>query len=194
MGAKNRAANKSQFAPKTSKNNTQKLKRSLIKRFCSFIYCLFALAAASATIWIAVDPRVYVYPSINLDPANPIFTPFIVRNEGYLAIRDVKFRSSINKLNLAFGGPTVIAEEPFDNSFSDPKQVSRIIAPREEASELLPFSNMEHNNFENADIAVRLSYRPFRFCPFYVKEELHRFELRTAKDGERYWFPQPINK
>jgi hypothetical protein len=196
MGAKKRATNKQQSALKTSKNNTQKLKKPLIKRFCSFIYCLFALVATFATIWIVVNPRVYVYPSINLDSANPVFTPFIVRNEGYLAIRDVKFYSSMKEIKLASGGPTVIAMVPFDNSFSDPKQVSRIIAPGEEASELLPFSNMEHNNFENADIAVRLSFRPFKLWPFslYIRKELHRFELRTAKDGQRYWFPQPINK
>ena len=74
--------------------------------------------------------------------------------------------------------------------------MSRIIAPGEEASALLPFSNMEHNNFESADIAVRLSFRPYKFWPFslYPKKELHRFELRTAKDGQRHWFPQPINK
>lgn len=84
----------------------------------------------------------------------------------------------------------------YENRFSDPKQVSRIILPGEEASELLPLSNMKNNQFERADIAVRLSFRPIGLWPFslYVKEELHRFELKTAKDGQRYWFPQPINK
>ena len=159
-----------------------------------YIYGAFAIGATFATIWIAVNPRVYVYPSVNLDPTNPVFTPFVVRNEGYLAIRDVKFECSLKHLKLASGGPDVIAEEDYNNRFSDPKQVSRVILPGEEASELLPLSNMENNQFENADIAVRLSFRPIRFWPSYKKEELHRFELKTAKDGQRYWFPQPINK
>lgn len=195
MGTKKRATDKQQSAPEASKNNTQKLKRPLIKRFCSFVYCLFALVAAFATIFIALNPRVYVYPSINLDPANPVFTPFVVRNEGYLAIRDVKFSSSMKDITFP-GGIRAIAQVPYDNIFSDPKQVSRVIAPGEEASELLPFSGMENNQFENADIAVRLSFRPFRWWPFslYVKEELHRFELKTGRDGQRHWFPQPINK
>jgi len=135
--------------------------------------------AVFATIWIAFNPRVYVYPSINLDPANPAFTLFVVRNEGYLAIRDVEFSCSMKCLKFP-GEIYVIAQKKYDNVFSDPKQVSRLIAPGEEASELLPFSCMEHNKFENVDITVNLSFRPFRFWPFslYVHKEKHRFETR----------------
>ncbi len=181
---------------KSSKNDTQKLKKPFIKRFCTFIYCFFALMATAATIFISINPRVYVYPSISLDPNNPAYTVFIVRNEGYLAISDVKFSSSLKHIKYASGVPYVIADKPYDNRFSDPKQVSRVIVPGEEASEILTFSGMENNQFENADIAVRLSFRPFRLWPFslYVKEELHRFELKTTRDGQRYWFPQPIHK
>lgn len=48
-----------------------------------------------------VTARVSVYPSVSLDPANPVFTVFVIRNDGYLAIRDVKVSCSMKYLKLA---------------------------------------------------------------------------------------------
>ncbi|HUT29326.1 MAG TPA: hypothetical protein VMX13_06010 [Sedimentisphaerales bacterium] len=120
---------------------------------------------------------------------------FVVRNEGYLAIRDVKFECSIGDLTLP-DGTQVKAEVPYDNRFFDPNQVARVIDPGEEWAELLPLSGMKNNRFEKADIAVTLLFRPFRFWPFslYVHKEKHRFETRQGKDGQWHWFPQPIKK
>ena len=120
---------------------------------------------------------------------------FVVRNEGYLAIRDVEFKCSIRYIKYpGLGGTQIIGSEDYENEFFDPKQVARVIAPGEEASSLLPLSGMKHNQFEKADIAVRLLFRPYKWWPFHVHEELHRFEIRTGKDGQQHWFPQPINK
>lgn len=179
--------------PKESKDNAQRPKRRLVKKAFSSFWIAYGALAAFATIWIAVTPRVYVYTSVALDPANPMFTMFVVRNEGYLAIRDVEFKCSIDSLTRP-DGTQVKAEVPYDNSFSDPQQVAPVIAPGEEASELLPLSGMKHNQFGKADIAVRILFRPYKLWPFYVREELHRFETRQGKDGQWHWFPQPINK
>ena len=179
------------------RNKPSKHKQSTIRKIFLFIWNAYAALAVFATIWIAVNPRVYVYTSINLDPTNPVFTPFVVRNEGYLTIRNVKFSCSIKYIK--YPGPKgtqVIGLGDYENKFYDPKQVAREIAPGEEASELLPLSGVEHNQFEKADIAVRLSFHPFRLWPFslWEREELHRFELKTGKNGQSHWFPQPINK
>ena len=196
LGTRKKATVKRRSAPKTpkaSEDDAQRPKRQLVKKALWYFWIAYGALAAFATIWIAVTPRVYVYTSVALDPANPVFTMFVVRNEGYLAIRDVEFKCSIDSLTLP-GGIQVKAEVAFDNTFSDSKQVAHVIAPGEEASKLLPLSKLEHNQFEKADIAVKLLFRPYKWRPFYVHEELHRFELRTAKDGQRHWFPQPINK
>ena len=121
-----------------------------------------------------------------------MFTPFIVRNEGYFAIRDVRFSCAVKYLESP-GGTLIFGLGEYENRFGNPKQVSRIIDRGEEASELLPFSEMEHNEFRNADIAIRLEYRPFRLWPWYEREELHRFEVKR-RGSYWYWFPQPINK
>ena len=164
-----------------------------MRKIFLFVWNTYAALAVFATIWIAVHPRIFVYPSVSLDPVNPMFTMFVVRNEGYLAIRDVKFECSIDYLTRP-DGTQVKAEVPYDNRFFDPNQVARVINRGEEWSALLPFSGMKNNRFEKADIAVKLSYRPYKWRPSCVHKELHRFETRQGKDGQWHWFPQPINK
>jgi len=123
-----------------------------------------------------------------------MFTFFVVRNEGYLTIRDVSFSCAIKYLKVADGGPLIVAAEDYENRFSDPRQVSGAIVPGEEASELLPLSGMQNNRFANADIAIRLEYKPGIWLPFRKREELHRFVLKKGKDGQWHWLPQPIRK
>jgi hypothetical protein len=150
---------------------------------------IFALLGLFLSIWIPVWPRVYVHPLESLDPNNPMFAPFVVRNEGYLAIRDVKFSCKINYLARP-GGPLVIGMG--ENRFSDPTQVSTIIAPGREVTELLPLLGMEHNQWPNADIEVRLEFKPWQLLP-YERKEMHRFVV--MKKGDRWlWCPQPVNK
>jgi len=194
---KNAAIKRSPVPPASEGTKDQGVKprrslvKSLLRKVRSFAWDGLAFLGAFCTIWIAVWPHVYVYPSIDLDPNNPMFTPFVVRNEGYLAIRDVKFSCAVKYLTRP-GGPTVLALGEYENSFSDPKQVSRVIAPGEEASELLPLSGMKDNQWQNADIAVRLRFRPWRWLPYEWKE-LHRFEVKRKGDCW-HWLPQPINK
>lgn len=178
--------------PKASKDKTQGLKRSRVRRVLSIILAVLGVWGVYLTTWVVATPRVFVYPSISLDPANPMFTMFVVRNEGYLAIRDVKFECSIDSLTLS-DGTQVKAEVPYDNRFFDPNQVARVIDPGEEWSELLPLSGLEHNQFKSADLAVVVSFRPFKWLPWRQKRK-HRFETRVGKDGQWHWFPQPINK
>lgn len=139
-----------------------------------------------------VTPRVFVYPSVSLDPANPAFTVFVIRNDGYMAIRDVKVSCSMKYLQLP-GDIHVVGLGDYSNRFSDPKQVARVIAPGEEYSVLLPLSGMEHNQIEGADIAVVLSFQPVRWVPWH-RERLHRFVVSTGADGQRHWLHQPIRR
>lgn len=184
---------KSESAKKKTVTVKWHLGSTTIRRILLIVWNAIAAVSVLVTIWVAVTPRVFVHPTIPLDPSNPLFTPFVVRNEGYLAIRDVKFSCSMKYLKFASGGPLAIGIGDYTNRFSDPKQVARVIAAGEEYSELLPLSGLEHNQIENADIAIVLSFRPIRWLP-WRRERLHRFVVTQSKDGQRYWLPQPINK
>lgn len=175
--------------PKMSKGNRSP---SRIRRFLSLILQIIGLCGAFIAIWIAVTPRVFVYPRISLDPNNPLDTFFAVRNEGHLKIRDVKVECSMKYLEFP-GDIKVIGLGEYTNRFTDPKQVASVIVPGEEFSVLLPLSELEHNKIGNADVALVLSFLPIRWIP-WRSESLYRFVSIQGKNGQWYWLQQPINK
>jgi hypothetical protein len=172
--------------PKTNKTDARPSK---IRRIVSLVLQALGIWGVFITIWVAFTPRVFVYPRVSLDPNNPVFTYFAVRNEGYLSVRDVTVSCSAKYLILP-GGTTVIGLGDYTNRFSDPKQVARVIAPGVEYSVLLPLSGLEHNKFENMDIAIVLSFRPIRW--WWPRETLHRFVSTQGENGEWHWLQQPI--
>ena len=176
----------------TIKDDVQGSKKKFVKKPFSVMNIL-AVWGVLITTWIAFTPRLYVYPSASIDPSNPVFTFFVVRNNRHLAICDVKQSASMKYLKLP-GDILVVGLGDYTNRFSDPKQVANLIYPGEEYSFLLPFSNLEHNQIENADIAIVLSFRRFRWLPWWRKESLHRFISIKGKDGQWHWLPQPIKK
>ena len=179
-----------------AKDEGVKPKRSRIRSCLKWTVWLawngLALVAAIAGIYTVIWPHVYVSPSVRLDPNNPTFTCFTVHRQGYLPIRNVKLSGAMNRLQRP-DGTLILAQVPFENDFAIPTQVSYEIASGEEASELLPFSQMGHNRFVRADIAVRLEYK-LVWRPFHERKELHRFVLVRGKDGQWHWLPQPIKK
>lgn len=141
--------------------------------------------------WVTLVPRVFVDSLVNLDPNNPANIPFVVQNNGYLSIHDVKFTCSMKSLTFP-GGIRAIAQVPYDNCFSGPKQVSHMIAPGERSTEFLPFLYMEHNKIEESDIAIVLTFKPIKWLPWRCKT-MHRF-ISYQENGQWHWSPQPIDK
>ncbi len=178
--------------PGSHKDNAFQSRGSPIKiLFLIFVNAL-AIWGVVLSTWVVFNPRVFVDPAVSLDPKNPAFTPFVVHNQGYLAIHDVKFSCSMKYLKLP-DGTTVIGLGDYTNRFSNPKHVANVIAPGERYSELLPFTGMEHNTFENADIAIVLTFKPIKWSP-WTCETLHRFVATQGKDRQWHWLPEPINK
>lgn len=179
--------------PKMGKINAPASRSSRGRRIFSLVIKAIAICAAVVTIWVAFAPRVCVYSRAALDPNNPVFTYFAVRNEGYLAaMRDVTIWSSIKELRMS-DGTRVIGLGDFTNKFSDPKHVARVIAPGEEYSILLPLSGLIHHKIDDLDIAVVVLFRPIRWWPWKC-EKKYRFVTTPGKDGRRYWVQKPIDQ
>lgn len=162
-----------QRSPRSPKEKASRLKRSRVKIILTITVNILAVWGVVLSIWVVFNPRIFVQPSVALDPKNPSFTPFVVHNQGYLAIHNVKFSCSMKYLKLP-GDITVIGLGNYTNRFSNPKHIANVIAPGEQYSELLPFSGMEHNKSENADIAIVLIFKPIKWLP-WTSETLHRF-------------------
>ena len=178
--------------PKSSKSDASKSRRSRARVLLSIAGKILAVWGVALTTWVVFYPRLFVEPATPLDPNNPAYTPFVVHNQGYLAIHDVKFSCSMKYLKLP-GDILVVGLGDYTNRFSDPKQAASVIAAGEKYSELLPLTGMEHNKIENADIAIVLSFKPIRWLP-WRRKSLYRFVATQGKDRQWHWLPQPINK
>jgi len=178
--------------PKSSKIDASGSRRTRAMMILSIALKILAVWGVVLSMWVVFNPRVFVRSSgVALDPNNPAFTPFVVQNLGHLAIYNVTVKCSVKYLKLP-GDIHVVGLGNYTNRFSDPKHVASVIAPGEEYTILLPLTGLEHNRIENADIAIVLSFKP-RWLP-WQRETLHRFVATQSKDGQWYWFQQPINK
>ena len=178
--------------PKSSKIDASGLRRKRVMIVLSIALKILAVWGVVLSMWVVFNPRVFVRSSgVALDPNNPAFTPFVVQNLGYLAIYNVAVKCSVKYLKLP-GDIHVVGLGDYTNRFSDPKHVASIIAPGEQYTILLSLTGLEHNKIENADVAVVLSFKP-KWLP-WRRETLHRFVTTQSKDGQWYWFQQPINE
>ena len=178
--------------PNVIKINSTKSRGKLNKMVIFIILNVLAVWGVVLTTWVVFNPRVFVLSTgVALDPNNPAFSPFVVQNQGYLAIYDVNVSCSVKHLKLP-GDIHVVGLGDYSNRFSDPKQVASVIAPGEQYTILLPLTGMKHNKIENADIAIVLSFKPQ--CLPCRRKTLHRFISTQSKDGQWHWFQQPINK
>ena len=158
-----------------------------------FFIVLIGTVAAVIAIWLYVKPRVFVHTGVPITPSNPVNTPFVIRNDGHLAIRDVECSNSMKELVENDMDVTIIGLGDYSNRFSDPQQVARVIYPGKEYSIQLAFSKLKHHQFGKMDIAIVISFRPIKWLS-WNKESLHRFVTRLGEDGQWYWQPMPINK
>jgi hypothetical protein len=153
---------------------------------------LIGTVAAVIGIWLFVKPRVSVHIGDPKTPSNPVLTPFVIRNGGYLAIRDVKCSNSIIELVEDDKDVTIIGPEDHSDRFSDIQDVAPVMAPGEDYSIQLALSKLKHHEFGRMDILIVISFRPIRWLS-WRKESWHRFETR-GEDGQWHWQPLPIKK
>jgi len=177
------------------KRSGQKKKTTVkrLRRVMTLIVALIGTVAAAIGIWSYVKPRVSVHTGVPLTPSNPVSTPFVIRNDGQLSIRDVKCSNSMKELVENDMGVTIIGLGDYSNRFSDLQQVARVIYPGEEYSIQLYFSKLKHHQFGKMDIAIVISFRPIKWLSWH-KESLHRFVTRLGEDGQWHWQPMPIKK
>ncbi len=156
------------------------------------VLAVLAVWGVLVTTCVAVTPRVFVYPSVALDPANPVFTPFVVRNQGYLSIYDVKVSCAIKDIEFDTGmhftgGPD------YKSRLQGSRHVASVIRAGEDYAEFLPLTGLKLSPIKNGDIAIVVTFRPIKWLPCR-RQRLHRFVVQAGKDGQRHWLPQPVDK
>lgn len=159
----------------------------------AIIVTLIGVFGAVFGIWSIVKPRISVHTGDPHNPSKPVLTPFVIRNGGYLKIRDVKCSNSIIELVENDKNVTIIGPEDHSDRFSDIQDVAPVMAPGEPYSIQLALSKLKHHQFGRMDIVIVISFRPHKWWP-WRHESLHRFETREGEDGKWHWQPLPIKK
>ena len=174
-----------------AKRRVEQNKKTTVKRLLSYISVATLLAIIG--IWFTAKPRVSVHTGVALDPNNPVFTTFVIRNDGHLAIRDVKISNSINWAVETDMNILIIGPGDYSDSFTIKEHFAPVIDPGEENSIELYFSKLKHHQFGNMDIAFKISFRPHKWWPWRHKM-MRRFVSKKRTDGQWHWFPLPIKK
>ena len=134
----------------------------------------------------AVWPRISVYPGESLDPNIPFATPFLIKNDGYLPIRDVHYSLTPRdvKVVVSGGGIGTLKGKSDKVFFIDPsaKEIPILESNRTTAI-FAPF--LKNVTVRGADIYINLTYKPY-FVP-YTFSEKHRFITSMKKTGEYVW-------
>ena len=141
-----------------------------------------------------IKPRVSVRTGVALNPSNPVFTTFVIRNDGqHLAFHDVKVSNAIVKAEETEKNVQIIGPGDYSDTFTIKEQFAPVIYPEQEISIEIYFSKLKYNQFGNMAIVFKISFRPHKWWPRRHKM-LRRFVSKKRTDGQWYWFPMPIKK
>jgi len=188
---KRRAIKRKSKSSSSKGTKTEKVSRSkkwAPKKIISMLLGVIGVVSGIFGIWIVLAPKVSVQPGVALDPNKPAFTTFTIHNQGYVPVYNVKLANSVRYLGYP-GNTHVIGVGDYTNRFSNPKHIASKLSRDEQYSELLALSGLKNNNFQNADIAIVLTYKWL-----WQRQSLHRFVSKQGKDGQWHWLPQPIEK
>lgn len=168
--------------------------RRFIRRSGSALALLITIVSVPSAVLIFF-PRFSVSPGQSLDNSNPFATPFLIGNDGYLPLYEVKMLrlgdelefevSDVNKLKLPPPGTALDSTTVYYTPRLDPSEHAAVMCKH-------PVPNAGMGKLSAAAIRIRLSYRVYPFS--YRKQTSFRFVAEHAADGSIQWFPRPVPK
>lgn len=126
-----------------------------------------------------VYPRISVYPGESLDPHNPLKTPFIIKNDGYLPVRDIKYSLFLKDVHLKPG--------IYFKDLILKKASSQIPILRPNRSSIISIKHhlATPKSVKSAEIYIDLSYKPY-LIPYMFTEHI-RFKTEMDTSGKYLW-------
>lgn len=130
-------------------------------------------------ILFVIYPRFSVSPGTPLDMNNPFKTPFMVKNDGYLPMFNVKYALTAEKMALTNG-------TTFTNCGSTGNTIEKLNINKSSAFFIDRVFSMPPNLVKSAVIFISVTYRPF-LVPFTFTENV-RFKTEINAKKEYVWF------
>ena len=129
-------------------------------------------------------PKIFISPSIILDPKNPFATPFILKNEGVFSI--YKISTEVNILKVTDSRNNQLMNNLLVSSINN----SNKLEPGKETAlniSLTSFIQGLGLPFKEAYIEITIKYKPFLF--FWIYKESFSFTVKYNTSGGSIWFP-----
>jgi hypothetical protein len=127
-----------------------------------------------------VYPRISVYPGISLDLRNPFQTPFMIKNDGYLPLYNIKYSLIAERMELVNGTTFINSGGSINNT------VDKLSPNKSSALFMNRIFAMPPNFVKYARVFIHVTYRPF-LMPFTFTEHI-RFKTEINANGEYVWF------
>lgn len=149
-----------------------------------YILGIFAIIAGVMSFL----PKISVTPAEPLDPSNPFSAPFIISNEGVLALHSVSYRVHIREVQSEDGGKVIIYKKGI--TVSD--FLISYFSPGEKATTGVPFPFKFQTPIKSADITFVVIYRPDSL-PWHG-EQRFRFGLAKKSNNSWIWLPRAMSE
>lgn len=134
-------------------------------------------------------PRLSVSPSGPINPSNASSSYFVISNDGYRPIHDVKIHLGLGHIHYGLihveGNSKTYAAE-LCNDCSIPE-----IDPTEKHAIPTFLPTFEQSPLTSADITVIVYYRPDFWL--WTQRRMFRFVTAQSADGHLYWMPEAIS-
>ncbi len=162
--------------------------RSVAGRLFMRLWKILVGVSVVLTVVVGVlqfSSRISVLPTTPINPSDSFSVPFIVKNEGLLAIYDVKFSCHYDQI-----------KDLNENTWTNASQVNvhrvREIGAGQQAT--VTCNKIRGDiTFAHADMSIIVSFRP-SFIPWRKEPLPVRFIVERGSDGQLYWLPQPEDK
>ncbi len=139
-----------------------------------------SLLSALISLYGYYSTRLTVTPSSTIDQLNIFSTPFVVTNNGQLAVKGVKFSCTFDRIQFQNGS------EVRDSSIDI--QSVNTIEPDHPITLLCDQLYKVQMPVRRADISITITYRPF--LSYWDKNQQYRFFVVQGTDGTLRWLPQ----
>lgn len=180
-----RALERRQREARKNRRNTIAKIRKRLAQIISGGALIFGIYAGG----LSLLPKIGISAASSLNPNNPFATPFIIKNDGLLWIKNIQYFCGLYQLKYVDGS---IAERHAqgDVRFTHPSLASPKIKANVSATVFCDFGELgSHGPITSGDIAIIVSYRPA--FVFWQREQRQRFSTLKSADGVLSWHPKP---
>lgn len=143
-----------------------------------------------------VHTNISVNPTVSLDTSRAFSMQFLVTNNGYLTLHNIKYALAIGNINGrifigSYGGPPGVDEQS-PRFIISPDGLGESLRPNESETISADFDIFRMAEpIKEVNIGIVVTFN-LGFNP-WPQERIYHFVTKKTSDGKLYWFPKPVD-